>query len=324
MPVALITGISGQDGAYLSQFLLQKNYRVIGLVRNTGSSLFRLEYLGIRDEVVIDTCDLLNLPAVKEVIDTHQPDEIYNLAAQSSVAASFQFPHGTLHFNINSVLNILESIKELDSSIKFYQASSSEMYGRVKNLPITEDTVMHPLSPYAISKSAAHWISVNYRESYGLFACCGILFNHESYLRGENYFTKKVIGEALEIKKKKRDVLKVGNIDIKRDFGYSPRYVEAMWLMMQQAEPDDYIICSGRSLSLRDIIGYIFRKLDIDPAVMVIDQSLFRPNEIADIYGNNSKAKMKLGWDYSCDFFDVLDTLIEEEERKQQLRNSRE
>ena len=317
MPVALITGISGQDGAYLSQFLLQKNYRVIGLVRDSGSSLFRLEYLGIRDEVAIDTCDLLNLQAVKEVIDTHQPDEIYNLAAQSSVANSFQSPYGTLNFNINSVLNILESIKEKDPSIKFYQASSSEMYGRVRNLPITESTGMNPLSPYAISKAAAHWISVNFRDNYDLFVCCGILFNHESYLRGENYFTKKVIREALEIKKNKRDVVRVGNIDIRRDFGYSPRYVEAMWLMMQQAEPDDYIICSGRSLPLKDIVGFIFRKLNIDPQKVVVDQSLFRPNEIADSYGNNSKARIKLGWDYSSDFYDVLDKLIEEEERNQ-------
>ena len=279
--------------------------------------MFRLEYLGIRDEVAIDTCDLLNLQAVKEVIDTHQPDEIYNLAAQSSVANSFQSPYGTLNFNINSVLNILESIKEQDPSIKFYQASSSEMYGRVRNLPITESTVMNPLSPYAISKAAAHWISVNFRESYDLFVCCGILFNHESYLRGENYFTKKVIREALEIKKNKRDVVRVGNIDIRRDFGYSPRYVEAMWLMMQQAEPDDYIICSGRSLPLKDIVGFIFRKLNIDPQKIVVDQSLFRPNEIADSYGNNSKARIKLGWDYSSDFYDVLDKLIEEEERNQ-------
>jgi GDPmannose 4,6-dehydratase len=317
MPVALITGISGQDGAYLSKFLLQKNYQVIGLVRDTGSSLFRLEYLGIKDDVVIEKCDLLNLSAVKKVIETRQPDEIYNLAAQSSVANSFKSPHETLNFNINSVLNILESIKKQDPSIKFYQASSSEMYGRVKNLPITEDTVMHPLSPYAISKAAAHWISVNYRESYDLFACCGILFNHESYLRGENFFTKKVIREALEIKNKKRDVLKVGNIDIKRDFGYSPRYVEAMWLMLQQVKPDDYIICAGQSLYLKDIIGHIFWKLNIDPEKISIDRSLFRPNEIADIYGDNSKARIKLGWDYSSDFYEILDTLIEEEERNQ-------
>jgi GDPmannose 4,6-dehydratase len=317
MPAALITGISGQDGAYLSQLLLQKHYRVIGLVRNTGSSLFRLDYLGIRDEVVIDTCDLLNLAAVKKVVATHHPTEIYNLAAQSSVSHSFKFPHETLHFNIHSVLNMLESIKEQDPSIKFFQASSSDMYGRAKNLPITEDTEMHPLSPYALSKSAAHWISVNYRESYDLFVCCGILFNHESYLRGEHYFTKKVIREALEIKKNRRDVIRVGNIDIRRDFGYAPRYVEAMWMMMQQAEPDDYILCSGRSLLLKDIIGHVMKRLNIDPQKIIIDRSLFRPNEIADMYGDNSKARRKLGWDYSSDFFEVLDTLIEEEERNQ-------
>jgi GDPmannose 4,6-dehydratase len=290
---------------------------VIVLIRGEKSSLFRLKYLGIDTKIKFEPCNLLDIHQVGSVLRKYKPDEVYNLAAQSSVAESFKNPFETLNFNINSVLNFLESIKKFDPSIKFYQASSSEMYGQVKHLPITEDTVMHPLSPYAISKSAAHWISGNYRETSNLFVCCGILFNHESYLRGENYFIKKVIREALEIKKNTRKSLKVGNIDIKRDFGYSPYYIQAIWLMMQQPVPDDYIVCSGRSVLLRDIIGHIFKRLDIGTQKIVVDSTLFRPNEIVDIYGDNSKAKNKLGWDYRYDFFEILDRIIDEEERNQ-------
>jgi GDPmannose 4,6-dehydratase len=317
MKTALITGITGQDGSYLSKFLLDKNYSVIGLIRGEKSSLFRLKYLGIDTKIKFEPCNLLDIHQVGSVLRKYKPDEVYNLAAQSSVAESFKNPFETLNFNINSVLNFLESIKKFDPSIKFYQASSSEMYGQVKHLPITENTVMHPLSPYAISKSAAHCISGNYRETSNLFVCCGILFNHESYLRGENYFIKKVIREALEIKKNTRKSLKVGNIDIKRDFGYSPYYIQAIWLMMQQPVPDDYIVCSGRSVLLRDIIGHIFKRLDIGTKKIVVDRTLFRPNEIVDIYGDNSKAKNKLGWDYRYDFFEILDRIIDEEERNQ-------
>jgi GDPmannose 4,6-dehydratase len=250
-----------------------------------------------------------------DILKEHQPDEIYNLAAQSSVAQSFENPSETINFNINSVLNILESIKIIDKSIRFYQASSSEMYGKVNSLPITEETPMHPLSPYAVSKSAAHWITINFRESYNLFACCGIMFNHESFLRGEQYFIKKIIRQSLEMKHSRRDSINVGNIDVRRDFGYSPRYVEAMWRMLQQDTPDDYIICSGKSISLREIIIYVFDKLGISLDNLVIDRSLYRPNDILNIYGDNSKAREKLRWDYSVDFIDILDILIEEEER---------
>ena len=314
MPTALITGISGQDGAYLSRFLLNKNYKIIGLTREI-KPFFRLKYLGIEDDISIKKCNLLNLKQVTNIVDRYCPDEIYNLAAQSSVSQSFNNPSETITFNINSVVNILESIKQIEKSIKFYQASSSEMYGNVESLPINEKTPMHPLSPYAISKVAAHWITINYRESFDLFTCCGILFNHESYLRGENYFLKKVIRESLEIKNKKRKYLKVGNIDIRRDFGYSPKYVEAMWLMLQNNFPEDYIVCSGKSVLLRDIVYYILDKLNIDRKRVVIDRSLFRPRDISDIYGNAQKAKDILNWNYSIDFYEVLDMLIEEEEK---------
>jgi len=312
---ALITGISGQDGAYLSRFLLNKNYQVFGLIRNQGTPLQRLKYLDIEDKITLIPCDLQNFNEIKWIINDEKPNEIYNLAAQSSVAESFKNPFETLNFNINSVLNILESIKMIDKKIKFYQASSSEMFGRVDRLPVSEETPMHPLSPYAISKATAHWITINYRESFNLFTCCGILFNHESYLRGNDYFIKKVIREAIAIKNNKKNELIVGNIDIRRDFGYAPSYIEAMWLMLQQNSPDDYIICSGRTYSLREIIYYIFDKIGIDKDKIVIDKSFFRPSEIIDMVGDPAKARSKLQWNYSYDFLKILDLLIEEEKK---------
>ena len=318
MKTALITGITGQDGAYLSHLLLQKGYKVVGLIRSYNQPNFNsLRYLGILGEIVLEDCDLMDITQILRLIYKYKPDEIYNLAAQSSVSLSFNQPIGTIQFNIISVLNLLEAIKMTGSisQIKLYHASSSEMYGLVTNLPITENTVFHPLSPYAISKASAHWIAINYRESYHLPASCGILFNHESYLRSGNFFVKKVIYESLRIKHNLQSNLQVGNIDIRRDFGYAKKYVEAMWLMLQQDEPGDYIISSGKSVSLRSIIEHIFSRLGISAEKLIIAQSLYRPTDITDIYGNNNKAKEKLNWDYSIDFFDVIDIMIEEEER---------
>ena len=195
------------------------------------------------------------------IFKEYEPNEVYNLAAQSSVSLSFAQPIGTFQFNTLSVFNLVEAIKQFDSKIKFYQASSSEMFGEVKHLPITEDTEFHPKSPYAISKAAAHWTCVNYRESYNLFICCGILFNHESHLRTDTFFVKKVIREAIKIKKGLSDKLTVGNLNIKRDIGYAPQYVEAMYKMMQQPKADSYLICTGSSVSLKYITEYIFNKL---------------------------------------------------------------
>lgn len=312
--VALITGITGQDGAYLAKLLLDKDYRVIGLVRNIDNIKTKgLDLLGITSRVTFDTCDMLDLSNIITIIQAYQPTEIYNLAAQSSVGESFKHPIGTIHFNIISVANILESIKLIDKSIKFYQASSSEMFGSANRLPFTEASILHPVSPYGISKASAHWITVNYRESFGLFTTSGILFNHESALRGNNFVIKKIIHTALAIKAGKKDILEVGNIDIKRDFGYAPKYVEAMYLMMQDERPDDYIIASGQSLSIREIIYYIFEKLEISKEKIIVDDTFMRPNEIADIYGDASKAKERLKWEYEMDFFEVLDILVEEE-----------
>lgn len=319
MKTAIITGITGQDGAYLSQLLLQKGYRVVGLTRSYSSSnTARLAYLGIDKEVILQGCDVTDFSQLFKVFKTYEPSEIYNLAAQSSVSLSFRQPIGTIKFNIISVLNLLESIRLFNPAIRFYQASSSEMFGKVNALPITEEAIFHPLSPYAISKASAHWIAINYREAYELYTSCGVLFNHESYLRSGNFFIKKVITEAIRIAKGQQDILKVGNIEVKRDFGWAPRYVEAMYLMLQQEQADDYLICSGQSISLRAIIEYVFEVLSIAKDKIVIDPELFRPTDIADIYGDSSKAKQQLGWNYDMNFFQVLDKLIEEELKNKQ------
>ncbi len=310
---ALITGITGQDGAYLSYLLIEKGYRVIGLVRsyryfnNKG-----LRYLKVQDKVEVVECDLTDLSQVLNIIKEYSPNEIYNLAAQSSVSLSFKQPIGTIQFNITSVLNILEAIRMIKPDTKFYQASTSEMFGDAQ-LPINEKTIINPISPYSISKASAHWITKNYREAYSIFSCSGFLFNHESYLRSNNFFVKKVITEAIKIKKGQVTVLKVGNIDIKRDFGWAPKYVEAMYLMLQEEKADDFVICSNHSVSLRSIIEYVFNYLSINIKSLIIDEKLYRPTEIADIYGDNTKAKISLNWNYTMSFYDVLKILIDEE-----------
>lgn len=312
--VAIITGISGQDGAYLAELLLQKNYTVVGITRSYANSrLNGLSYLKIEDKVKIVECDLLDFSSILKLFHKYQPNEFYNLGAQSSVSLSFEQPIGTITYNTLSVVNILESIRILRLNTKFYQASSSEMYGRVTNLPINLATPLHPVSPYAISKAAAYWTVINYRESYNIYAVNGVLFNHESYLRTNNFFVKKVIKTALDIKHKKQEFLKVGNIDIKRDLGYAPDYVKAMYLSLQAPIADNYFICSGASVKLRDVIEYVFERLGISKNKIVLDKELYRPSEIKDIYGDNSRAKSILGWEYDKTFFEVLDILIVEE-----------
>ncbi|MDO1449742.1 GDP-mannose 4,6-dehydratase [Rhodocytophaga aerolata] len=314
MKTAIITGITGQDGAYLAKVLLDNGYKVIGILRSyNNANVDKLKYLKIERKVILEECDLSDIPSIIKILTKYKPAELYNLAAQSSVGLSFEQPIGTIQFNTLSVLNLLESIRLVDKDIRFYQASSSEMYGKVLHLPVTEYTPMHPLSPYAISKASAYWTVVNYRESYGLFSCNGVLFNHESYLRSNNFFVKKVIRESLLIKSGIQDELRVGNIDIKRDFGYAPEYVKAMWLMLQHSSAEDFIICSGESVSLREIILYVFEKLEIDQQKLVIDKELYRPTDIEDIYGYNQKAKKLLKWNYTLNFFEVLDLLLAEE-----------
>ncbi|AWK03013.1 GDP-mannose 4,6-dehydratase [Flavobacterium crocinum] len=311
---AFITGVSGQDGAYLSKLLFSKGYKIIGITRSYHQdNLEKLKILNIDKEVTMEECDLLDLSSVITLLNKYKPDEIYNLAAQSSVGLSFKQPIGTINFNIVSVLNLLEAIRIIKPDVRFYQASSSEMFGKVIELPVTINTPMHPLSPYAISKASAHWIVVNYRESYNLYACNGVLFNHESFLRSNGFFVKKVLNETVRNRNNSDWLLKVGSIDIKRDFGFSVNYVEAMWLMLQAEKADDFIICSGKSITLRSIIEYVFKKLDVPIDKLVIDNDFIRPTDIEDIYGDNTPAKSILGWQYELDFYQVLDILIEEE-----------
>lgn len=311
---ALVTGITGQDGAYLSRLLLERGYKVTGLVRGYSNANKRgLKFLKIDKKVQLLECDLTDLSQVISIINETQPSEIYNLAAQSSVFQSFKQPIGTISFNIISVLNLLEAVRLVKPDIKFYQATSSEIFGSVCNLPITEKTAISPISPYSISKASGYWITKNYRESYGLFSCSGFLFNHESFLRDENFFVKKVVKTAIKIKNGQAEQLEVGNIDIKRDFGWAAKYVESMFLMLQQSQPDDFVICSGKSISLRSIIEFVFDYLDVSIDRLKISEKLYRPTEISDIYGDSAKARKTLGWNYDLEFYDVLKILIDEE-----------
>ena len=316
MKTALITGVTGQDGAYLSKKLLDEGYKVIGLTRSYNSiNTKRLSFLGIFDSVEMKEVDLMDFISVLKVIENFNPSVIYNLSAQSSVSLSFEQPIGTVNYNIMSVLNILEVIRLVNPLIRFYQASSSEIFGNViTEFPITELTPHRPASPYAVSKSTAYWLTVNYRNSYGLYACSGILFNHESPLRSGNFFVKKVIDSAIEILRNKRSTLEVGNLEVKRDFGFSPDYMEAVYLMMQQPNNlvDDYVICSGRSISLKQLVDHVFNYLNIPLKKIIVKKELFRPIEIFDIYGDSSKAKKALGWVYDKDFFQVLESIIDQ------------
>lgn len=317
MKTAIITGITGQDGAYLASYLLNKHYNVIGVVRNASvANVKNLKYLGVYDKIILIEANLLDLSNIIRILDKNKPDEFYNLAAQSSVSLSFEQPIGTLEFNIVSVANILEAIKIVNPKIKFYQASSSEMFGNVRkeNLPVNESFVFHPVSPYGISKAAAHWITVNYREAYGVFSACGILFNHESVLRGNHFVTKKILNTAVKISMGEAEKLNLGNLKICRDWGYAPKYVEAMWLMLQQESPKDYIICSGEAHSLEELVQKVFGKLDLELEKFVtIDKNLYRPVDLEIIYGDNSEAREKLGWNHDMSFDQLINKLIEDE-----------
>lgn len=317
MKNALITGISGQDGAYLAQFLLSKGYRVIGQTRQTDSkSLYRLAYLGIDKQVELTYYDLTDPKSVLSCLEEYHPQEIYNLAAQSSVGYSFQIPQETFSFNTLSVINLLEGIRQFDKKIRFYQASSSEMFGNVslQNLPIRESLLFHPVSPYGISKASAHWLTVNFREAYGLFTACGILFNHESPLRGENFVIKKLINTALKIQAGEAETLTLGNLAVSRDWGYAPKYVEAMWKMLQQEHPGDYIICSGNLSTLQELVLKVFDQLGLDMSKHLrLDQAFMRSLDLGVIYGDNTKAKAELEWEYNLSAEALIAQLIADE-----------
>ena len=320
MKNALIIGATGQDGAYLSKLLLSKNYRIFGITRNIiTAELKNLQYLQIDKDVQLIEFPQLDQKKGEKILIEFQIDEVYNLSAQSSVGNSFLDPIGTVNFNVMSVLNWLEAIKKVNNSIKFYQASSSEMFGNIRpeNLPLKESLLFHPVSPYGVSKAAAHLLTVNYRESHNLFASCGILFNHESCLRGSNYVVKKILNSAVKIKMGlQRGPIKVGNLSIFRDWGYAPYYVETMWRMLQANSAEDFLICSGKVTSLQSLIEIILEKLGLDyDNTIQIDQDLFRPVDLGISFGDNTKAKQILGWKYEMDTNQLIDQLITDETR---------
>ena len=315
---AIIAGITGQDGAYLAQLLLGKGYKVYGITRDIlDHNEENLQYLDIADDIEMIELSSLDKERVIKVLKKIGPHEVYNLSSQSSVGYSFQDPFSTLNYNILSVLNWLEAIIVTDKEIKFYQASSSEMFGNVPvaDLPLKESLVFHPASPYGISKAAAHWLAVNYRQSHNLFSACGILFNHESPLRGKNYVVKKIINTALKIKMGLHSgPLILGNLNVKRDWGYAPEYVKAMWLILQQDEPGDFLICSGNVMSLKELTEEVFDILGLDmESQLSHDNGLIRPVDLDITYGDNTKAKSQLGWEYNITNRQLIEILIKEE-----------
>ena len=297
---ALITGITGQDGAYLSQLLLEKGYTVFGLLRRSASSDVigeRLRWLGIADQVRLISGNLIDLPSLLDAVALAEPDEIYNLGAQSFVKTSWQQPHVTTDVTGTGVLNMLEAMRRAAPGARFYQASSSEMYGRIKESPQNEATPFYPRSPYAVAKLYGHWITVNYRESFGLHASSGILFNHESPLRGIEFVTRKITDAVARIRLGKARHVQLGNLDAARDWGHARDYVRAMWLMLQQNDPADYVIATGRTTTIRQFCDMAFSHVGLDWREHVqVDATLLRPAEVNILLGNATRAKQALGW----------------------------
>jgi GDPmannose 4,6-dehydratase len=308
---ALITGITGQDGSYLAELLLGKGYEVHGMVRRASTETFqRLE--GIRDAITLHTGDLLDQRSLGDVMRDCEPDEIYNLAAMSFVAASWSQPVLTAEFTAVGVTRILEAMREVSPAARFYQASSSEMFGQVLEVPQRESTPFYPRSPYGVAKCYGHFITVNYRESYDLFAACGILFNHESERRGLEFVTRKVTHAAAAIKLGLQTELALGNLDAERDWGYAKDYVEAMWMMLQEDEPDDYVIATGEAHSVRELVNVAFAHVELDPEEYVrIDERFLRPAEVEHLIGDPSKAREKLGWVPKTSFEDMVRLMVD-------------
>jgi GDPmannose 4,6-dehydratase len=310
---ALICGVSGQDGAYLADFLLKKNYIVYGTSRDAQMSSFRnLDILGIKEQVELISMALNDFRSVLQIIVKVDPDEIYNLAGQTSVGLSFEQPVETLESIAIGTLNLLESVRFLGKPIRIYSAGSSECFGDTGNIPADENTPFRPRSPYAVAKSAAFWQVDNYREAYGLFACSGILFNHESPLRPERFVTQKIISTVCRIAQGSGEQLHLGNIKIYRDWGYAEEYIQAMYLMLQQDKPDDYIVATGETVSLEDFIRYAFEYFDLDwQKYLILDESLFRPTDLTFGKANPSKAKNQLGWEAKYKAKEVVKMMIQ-------------
>jgi GDPmannose 4,6-dehydratase len=311
MPTALITGITGQDGSYLAEFLLAKGYEVVGVVRRTSHDSY--ERIGhLLDRLSIVPADLLDQHSLTSVIRDVKPDEIYNLAAQSFVPTSWTQPVLTGEFTALGVTRILEAIRLAHQEAKFYQASSSEMFGKAAETPQTESTPFYPRSPYGVAKVYGHWITVNYRESYGIYAVSGILFNHESPRRGLEFVTRKVTDGVARIKLGTLDKLRLGNLDAQRDWGYAGDYVEAMWLMLQQDGPDDYVIGSGQTKSVRDLVEVAFGHVGLEWQEYVeVDPAFIRPAEVEILLADPSKAKQELGWRPKVGFEELVTMMVD-------------
>lgn len=318
MKSAFITGITGQDGAYLAQLLLEKNYQVYGLIaRRSTDTLWRLRELGILDSVNLLDGDLVDVSSLMRGLETSKADEVYNLAAQSFVGASWNQPLLTAQVTGIGVANLLESVRNVNPEARFYQASTSEMFGLIQAERQSESTPFYPRSPYGVAKLYGHWLTVNYRESFKLHASSGILFNHESPLRGIEFVTRKVTDAVARIKLGKEKELRLGNIDAKRDWGFARDYVEAMWLMLQQDIPDDYVIATGKTTTVRDMIKIAFDHVGLSyEDYLIIDPAFFRPAEVDVLLGDPTKAKQKLGWEAKTDLNQLISMMLEADLRR--------
>ena len=315
---ALITGVTGQDGAYLAQLLLAKGYEVYGLLaRRSSDTLWRLRELGLEERVRLVDGDLCDLTAVLRALETSNAQEVYNLGAQSFVATSWRQPILTANVTAIGALNVLEAIRIHDPTIRFYQASTSEMFGLIQAERQDETTPFYPRSPYGVAKLFAHWSTVNYRESFGIHASSGILFNHESPLRGIEFVTRKVTDAVARIKLGRQRELRLGNIDAKRDWGFAGDYVEAMWLMLQQDRPDDYVIATGVTTTVRDMCRLAFRHVDLDyEQHVVVDPQFFRPAEVDVLLGSPAKAREQLGWIARTSLHDLIAMMVDADLRR--------
>ena len=311
MPKALITGITGQDGSYLAEFLIKQGYEVLGMVRRTSTINFdRIRHF--QDQVTLVQGDLLDQVSLLNILEEHKPDEVYNLAAQSFVPTSWTQPVLTGEFTALGVTRILDAVRLVNPKIRFYQASSSEMFGKVREVPQSEATPFYPRSPYGVAKVYGHWITINYRESYNLFACSGILFNHESPRRGLEFVTHKITNAVAKIKLGIDSELRLGNLDARRDWGYAPDYVRAMWMMLQQDSPDDYVIATGETHSVQEFCEEAFKFVDLDWREYVVqDERFMRPAEVDLLVGDPSKAGEILGWEPTVTFGDLVRLMVE-------------
>lgn len=314
MKSALITGITGQDGAYLAKFLLDKGYKVYGLLaRRATATTWRLAELNILEKIELLEGDLTDVTSIIRAIEIAEPNEFYNLGAQSFVGTSWKQPQLTAQSTGMGALNCLEAIRIINPKIKFYQASTSEMFGGMPEYPIqSETTPFHPRSPYGVAKLFAHWMTINYRESYDIFGCCGILFNHESPLRGIEFVTRKVTDAVARIKLGIQNDLHLGNIDAKRDWGFAGDYVEAMWLMLQQDKADTYVVATGKTTTVRDMCKIAFEHVGLDyEKYVVIDPAFYRPAEVDLLLGNPQKAREKLGWEAKTSLKELINMMVD-------------